>query len=156
MNHNTERNTQPNLGETSRMKVSCKRGIEAWFDVDDITIRFWGAPLSGREIVTVRNGGEEQVVSDLRSFSFRSQHHFDYGGHRYRIDFKGVPGKADIDLYRNDQLIDSDEFRGDNLPIDPETGRLDWPAALKKLAPIMVIGAAAGAVFGYFFAQVMK
>ena len=155
MNHNQPAYPPTSNGETSRMKASIKNGIDAWFDVDDITIHFWAASWTGREIVTVRNGGGEQVVSDLRRYRVKSAHHFEYGGHLYRIEFRGVPGKADIELYRDGQLIDSDQFNANALPVNPETGKLDWAAAVKQLAPIVLIGAAFGAAIGYTVATVL-
>lgn len=46
-------------------------GLEAWFDVDDITIRIWASSWIGREIVTIRVDGRERVVSDRYNWRFR-------------------------------------------------------------------------------------
>ncbi|MGY6553435.1 MAG: hypothetical protein ACXIUM_02820 [Wenzhouxiangella sp.] len=124
--------------------------------MDEITIHFWASSWTGREIVTVRNGGGDQVVSDLRRFRFKSAHQFEYGGHHYRVAFRGVPGKATIELYRDGQMIDSDQFDANALPLNPETGKLDWAAAFKQLAPIVLIGGAFGAAVGYTVATVLK
>ena len=156
MNHNQPFKKPTSNGENSRMKASIRNGIDAWFDVDEITIHFWASSWTGREIVTLRNGGSERVVSDLRRFRMKSGHQFEYGGHRYRIDFRGVPGKADIELFRDGQLIDSDQFDANALPLNPETGQLDWAAAVKQLAPVVLIGGVFGAAIGYTVAMVLK
>lgn len=59
MNHDTEHNASTDRSENSRMKISMQRGIEAWFDVDDITIRIGsGASVGFRCRGGVRDDGQ--------------------------------------------------------------------------------------------------
>jgi hypothetical protein len=44
------------------MKISLPNGIEAWFDVDDITIHVWGSSWTGREVVTVAFNIPKQIA----------------------------------------------------------------------------------------------
>lgn len=156
MNHNSDRTTDANLQGSGRMKISFRRGTETWFDVDDITIHFWGSNWTGREIVTVRNGGEARVVSDIRSLRFKTLHEFDHNGHRYGLNFAISLGKAELQLYRDGKLIDSDLVDNSAIRVNPQTGRVDWGHAMKKLAAPLLGGAAFGAMIGYVVATVLK
>ncbi|TVQ48685.1 MAG: hypothetical protein EA371_05050 [Gammaproteobacteria bacterium] len=138
------------------MKLSLKRGVECWFDVDNVTISVWASNWTGREIVRIQNGGEIRVVSDKRSFRLNTPHEFELHGQRYRLEFRVKPGIADVRLYRNGELIDSDLADCRGIPIDPVTGRLDWRRALKTLAlPILAAGLG-GAAVGYLVASLLK
>ena len=156
MNHNTEHSASTARGENSRMKISLARGTETWFDVDGITIHFWGSNWTGREIVTVRNGGEAHVVSDVRSLRFKTLHEFEHKGRRYALDFSIGLGKAEVQLFREDKLIDSDLVDNSGIRINPETGRLDWGHAMKKLVLPLVAGIIVGVTFGYGVGVVLK
>lgn len=126
------------------MKISMTRGIEAWFDVDDITIHVWGSTWSGREIVTVRQGEQERVVSNKRSWRFTTPHEFEHDGQHYRVLLLAGFGKAAVELSRNGVLIDSDQFNTSGIRIDPVTGKLDWKYAFKELALPLLAGIAFG------------
>ena len=156
MHHNTQQSPATQGNGNSRMQFSLKRGIECWFDVDDVTIRVWASNWSGREVVRVQNGGDERIVSDKRSFRFSTPHEFDLHGHRYRLEFRVRPGMADIQLYRDGELIDSDlgDFRG--IRINPATGRLDWGWAIKTLTVPVLAGGLTGAAIGYLVASLLK
>ena len=155
MEHNRPANSQT-ATRTPRMKANLKKGIESWFDVDDITIHIWGSAWTGREIISIQNGGQPQVVSDKRSFRFTTPHEFDYGGQRYRVELQVALGKANVRLYRNGELIDSDEWQDASLVVNPETGRLDWLATAKELGMFVLAGGAIGFVFGVVLAVVTK
>jgi len=127
-----------------RMEVGLRKGIRAFFDLDDITISFWGSTWSGREIVTV----EDRVVSDKRSLRFRTPHHFEHAGVRYKLVFEIASllrGEFRLKLYREGELVDSDRFRQSDLGVDPETGRFSAWRLARKLAPYFVLGMLVGA-----------
>jgi hypothetical protein len=127
-----------------RMETGLRKGIRAYFDVDDITIGFWGSTWSGREIVTV----EDREVSRSRNMRFVSEHEFSHAGIDYRIVFRVLSlwrGEVRIELYRNGELIDSDQASNTQLGIDPETGEFSWRRLAWKLAPFFLVGMVAGA-----------
>lgn len=155
MAHNAKGPGKLDRNGNGRMKIELIKGVEAWFDVDDITIHIWASNWTGREIVSLRNGGQARVVSDKRSIRFQTPHEFDYGGHGYRLNFSVGFGKAKVELYRDGQLIDSDLLDNSGIRINPDTGRVDWSFALKKLAMPMLAGAAVGAAFGYLIASLL-
>lgn len=137
--HDTE---TPDTGE--RMDAGVYKGIRAFFDVDDITIGFWGSAWTGREMVTV----EGRVVSIKRNLRFVSEHRFSHGGVDYRIVFRVISllrGQLYIELYRNETLIDSDQASSNQLGIDPKTGEFSARRLLWKLAPFFVVGMVVGA-----------
>ncbi len=155
MQHNSQPATTPNSNGSKRMKFHLSRGTECWFDVDDITIHIWASNWTGREIVSIRNGGSEQVVSDVRSFRFITPHEFERNGHRYRLEFRLSFGKIEVHLYRDGELIDSDLFDNTGIRINPETGRLDWGHAMRRMALPMLGGAAFGSAIGYLLAGLL-
>ncbi|MGB0514489.1 MAG: hypothetical protein ACPGJE_06590 [Wenzhouxiangellaceae bacterium] len=138
------------------MKISMRSGVDGWFDVDDITIRFWASAWTGREIVWIQNGSGEHVVSDKRSFRFKTPHEFNHGGHRYRLEYRIGATVVEIQLFRDGELIDSDLYDNGSLRVDPETGRLDWRSVLKKIGPALVAGALGGAAIGYLIGSLFK
>lgn len=156
MIHNTPDSVPTAVQGKSRMKISVRDGIHCWFDVDDITIRVWGSAWTGREIVRVEDGAGDHVVSDKRSFRFTTPHEFEYGGHCYRLEFGLNFSVAEIRLYRDGVLIDSDLHDFGGIRVDPETGRLDWNWALKRLGPAVLAGALFGAAFGYWIGSLWK
>ncbi len=156
MNHNTEHTAAAERSANTRMKMTMQRGIEAWFDVDDITIHVWASTWSGREVVTVCQGQQKRVVSDKRSWRFSTPHEFEHDGQHYRVLLLVGFGKATIELSRNRVLIDSDEINKSGIRIDPATGRLDWKYALKELGLPLLAGLAVGASFGYLAGVVFK
>lgn len=156
MNHNTEHTASTDRSEHSRMKISMQPGIEAWFDVDDITICIWASSWIGREIVTIRVDGRERVVSDRYSWRFRTPHEFSHNGHRYRVDLSVGFGKAAVELYRDDVLIDSDQINRSGIRIDPATGKLDWGHTMKRLVVPLLAGVGCGVAFGYLVGVVLK
>ena len=133
------------------MKINMKSGIEAWFDVDDITIHVWGSSWTGREVVTVCEGEQTRVVSSKRSWSFKTPHAFEHAGQHYLVALRVGFGGAGVELYRNGVLVDSDEINTSGVLIDPMTGKLDWRHALKNLALPLVIGLAVGISLGISF-----
>ncbi len=129
---------------SERTMAGLRKGIQAFFDVDDVTIGFWGSAWSGREVVTV----EDRVVSSKRSLRFVSEHEFLHAGRTYRLVFRVISllrGEMRIELYRDGQLIDSDQVSSNQLGIDPQTGEFSWRRLLWKLAPYFVIGMVTGA-----------
>ncbi|NGX16299.1 hypothetical protein [Wenzhouxiangella sp. XN24] len=155
MEHDTLHSTPAGNPGASRMKVSLRHGIECWFDVDDITIRVWGAPWSGREVISVQDAAGERVVSQKRNLRFNSPHEFEYGGHLYRVEIRLKFGVAEIRLFRDGELIDSDLHDG-GVRINLETGRMNWSATLKKILPALVLGGLVGAAFGYLVGSLFK
>jgi hypothetical protein len=130
--------------ESARMDTGLRRGIRAFFDVDDITISFWGSAWTGQEVVRI----DDRVVSRKRSLRFVTRHSFEHAGNRYEIVFRVVSmlrGEMEIELYRNGQLIDSDSVRQNKLGMDPKTGETSIWRLVMQLAPFFVVGLAAGA-----------
>ena len=138
------------------MKISLPNGIEAWFDVDDITIHVWGSSWTGREVVTVCQGERKEVISSKRSWRFKTPHAFEHKGHNYLVALGVGFGGAGVELYRDGVLIDSDQINTTGFRIDPATGRLDWKHALKSLALPLVVGLAVGIGFGYLAGLAFK
>jgi hypothetical protein len=131
--------------DTTRMKMGLRRGIRAFFDVDDITISFWGSAWTGLEVVRI----DDRVVSRKRSLRFLTRHHFEHHGIRYELVFRIVSmlrGQMEIELYRNGKLIDSDAATSiGTLGFDPETGRFSAWRAVMHIAPYFIVGMASGA-----------
>jgi len=144
MHENQSRAQADTDNGNGRMEVGLRKGIRAFFDLDDITIAFWGSAWTGREIVTV----EDRIVSDKRSFRFTTPHHFEYAGIGYKLVFHVASilgGDFQIELYRNGVLVDSDRFRKNKAWIDPATGRYSAWRVVRSLAPFFILGMAAGA-----------
>lgn len=132
------------MKHNGRMEVGLRKGIRAFFDIDDITIAFWGSAWTGREVVTV----EDRIVSDKRSLRFETAHHFEHAGIHYKLVFEVVSvlrGEFRIELHREGVLVDSDRFRQSDFGVDPATGRFSWWRLLRTLAPYFVAGMAVGA-----------
>jgi len=130
--------------ENGRMEVGLRKGIRAFFDIDDITIAFWGSAWTGREVVTV----DDRIVSDKRSIRFRTEHDFEHAGIRYKLIFEAVSllrGEFRIELYRDGAFVDSDRFRQIQHGVDPATGRFSVWRLLRKLAPYFALGMLVGA-----------
>ncbi|NDY95103.1 hypothetical protein [Wenzhouxiangella limi] len=138
------------------MQITARSGIECWFDVDGIVVRYWASAWTGREIVSVVEGETERVVSDKRSFGFHTPHDFDVAGHRYRLELQMKLGSAELRLFRDGELIDSDLYADETIRLDPATGRLDWHFALRKLFVPMLAGLVVGLGFGYLVGGLLK
>ncbi len=115
MNQNTQlktgtARTRNSAHGDTRIKVNMINGIEAWFDVDDITLHVWCSNWTGREVVTVCQGDDKRVVSDKRSWRFKTPHAFEHNGQHYLVAFSVGFGGAGVELYRNGVLIDSDQI----------------------------------------------
>lgn len=127
-----------------RMEVGMRKGIRAFFDVDDITIAFWGSAWTGREVVTV----DDRIVSKKLSLRFTTEHRFEHAGIRYKLVFRILSmlvGHIRIELYREGKLVDSDEFRQTGHgSFDPRTGRVRIWRTILKLLPYFVLGMLAG------------
>src|SRR5690606_5965608 len=109
----------------STMKININRGIECFFDVEDVTIRVWGSLWNGREVVELN----DQVVSSKRSFRLSTPHEFLHDGHLYLVIFITISimhGRLEIKLYRDGVLLDSDQAQPNLFPINPHTGKIDW------------------------------
>lgn len=161
MNQNTQsQTTAARTGnpaqEDTRMKANLRNGIEAWFDVDDITLHVWGSTWTGREVVTICQGEDKRVVSSKRSWRFKTPHAFEHNGQQYLVALGVGVGGAGVELYRNGVLIDSDQINTTGIRIDPTTGKLDWKHAIKKLALPMVVGLLVGIGFGYLVGLAFK
>ncbi|MDZ7789269.1 MAG: hypothetical protein U5L08_02000 [Xanthomonadales bacterium] len=148
-NHETRRNEEGGMNNGGeRMETGLRKGIRAFFDVDEITIGFWGSAWSGREIVTV----EDRVVSRKRNLRFVSEHRFSHAGIDYRIVFRVISllrGKLRIELHRDGVLIDSDQVSSNQWGIDPATGEFSVWRLLWKLAPFFVVGMLTGAAAAF-------
>jgi len=132
------------VNNNSRMEVGLTKGIHAYFDIDNITISFWGSSWTGREIVKV----DDRVVSKKLSLRFATSHHFEHAGIRYKLVFtveSMIRGKLHIELYRDGELVDSDRFSQNHLGVDPETGRFSMRRLARTLGPYFVLGMLAGA-----------
>jgi len=140
----------------TRIKINIKNGIEAWFDVDDVTLHVWGSTWTGREVITVCQGEQKRVVSSKRSWRLKTPHAFEHNGQHYLVALSVGFGGAGVELYRNGVLIDSDHINTSGIHIDPATGKLDWKHALKSLALPLVIGLVVGVGFGYLAGLAFK
>lgn len=141
--------TESPVQGAARLQLSLKSGIEAWFDVDDITIHVWGSSWTGREVITVCQGGHEHVASSKRSWRLRSPHAFEHDGKQYLVVLGVGLAGVTVELYRDGVLIDSDQINKSGFRIDPATGKLDWKYALKSLALPLLAGLVVGSGFGY-------
>lgn len=142
-------------GKPSTMKISAKRGVECFFDVDEVTIRVWGSVWTGREAVEV----DGQVVSSKYSFRFSTPHEFSHGGHNYKVIFRiaaMLTGLVQIELYRDGVLIDSDQGRHASVPVDPETGQVDWRKFTQTILLYALAGGLLGGVVGYTAAKLFS
>lgn len=135
----------------STMKINMKRGIECFFDVEDMTIRVWGSLWNGREVVEVN----DQVVSSKRSFRRSTPHEFLHEGHGYQVIVSTISimqSRLEIRLYRDGALLDSDQAQPNLFPLNPDTGKIDWRKhALQILA--LFLG---GALIGFLSALVTR
>lgn len=151
----TTRQTISQSGKTSNMRISFSRGVECYFDLDGITIKVWGSVWTGREVVELDN----RIVSSKYSFRFSTPHEFDHGGHRYKVIFsiaKPMSGLVEIDLYRDGVLVDSDQGRHASVPINPETGKVDWRKHWTQITLYAIGGGIVGGIFGYVAATLFK
>jgi hypothetical protein len=127
-----------------RMEVGMRKGIRGFFDIDGITIAFWGSAWTGREVVTV----DDRVVSNKRSLRFATEHHFEHAGIHYKLVFRVLSmlgGHMRIELYREGERVDSDEFRQKYTVVDPETGKVSIGRTIVRMLPYFVLGMMAGA-----------
>lgn len=143
--HETDNNGNGGMDNgNGRIEAGLRKGIRAYFDIDDITIAFWGSPWTGREAVTI----DDRVVSSKWSLRFVTEHRFEHGGIRYKIVFRVVSmlrGELHIELYREGELADSDHWcQTKNLGMDPRTGRFSTRRAILRIAPYFVLGMLAG------------
>ena len=130
--------------DAAKLDTGLRRGIRAFFDVDDITISFWGSAWTGLEVIKL----DDRVVSRKRSLRFQTRHQFEHADVRYEIVFRILSllhGAMEIELYRNGELIDSDRARQNRIGIDPETGEFSVSRALLAIAPYFIDGMAVGA-----------
>lgn len=126
-----------------RMEVGMRKGIRAFFDIDGITIAFWGSAWTGREVVTV----DDRIVSRKLSLKFATEHRFEHAGIHYKLVFRVLSmlsGHMRIELYREGELVDSDEFRQKYAVVDPGTGRVSLWRTFLGILPYFVLGLLAG------------
>lgn len=145
------RDTKPD----TRLAVHWKRGIQSWFDIDGITIEVWASSWSGKEEVRV----DGQVVSSLRSLRRKSIHRFRHGDHDYKVTVTCLAfgtGTFQITLFRDGVEIDSDTGSAMGRDLFDEDNRILWGKLVRKLAPVFVVSALAGMVFGYTVATLLK
>jgi len=129
----------------SRMDIDFKQGINGYFDLDGITISVWGSTWSGREVVRI----DDRVVSDKRSWRWTTVHEFEHAGNRYRLLFitvSALKGRFRIELYRNSELVDSDECAVQFDEFRDAQGRISFKRIAVRLAPFFVAGLIAGAL----------
>jgi hypothetical protein len=130
------------------METGLRKGIRAFFDVDGITIAYWASAWTGREAVMI----DDRVVSKKWNFRFVSAHRFEHAGVDYRLVYRVVSmlnGHLEIELYRNGDLIDSDQFSQYAFGVDSETGKFSIWRLLRNLAPYFVGGMLLGACAAY-------
>lgn len=142
-------------GNPSTMRISARRGVECFFDVDDVTIRVWGSVWTGREVVEL----DDQIVSSKYSFRMSTPHEFSHAGHDYKVIFRIaaiMTGLVEIELHRDGVLIDSDQGRHASVPIDSATGRVDWRRYAREILIYALLGGLAGGVLGYLIATLFK
>lgn len=141
--------------QVSTMKISLKRGIECFFDVGDATIRVWASAWSGREVVELNN----EVVSDKRSLKLSTPHRFTHEGQNYEVVFQIsslLSGLFEVFLYRDGTLIDSDQGRHHSIPVNRETGQVDWRRYSLHILLWTMAGGVVGGIFGFLAATLTK
>lgn len=138
----------------SSMKISLKRGIECFFDIGDHTIRVWASAWTGREVVEL----DSKIVSSRYSFKTATPHRFNHDGHDYEVVFKIhlVSSLFQVFLYRDGELLDSDQGRHASIPINPDTGNVDWRRYGWQIALYTLAGGLTGGVIGYTVASLTK
>lgn len=139
----------------STMNISLKRGIECFFDIDDATIRVWASAWTGRELVELN----DQVVSNKRSLKLSTPHQFQHGGHDYEVVFRlssVVSGLFEVFLYRDGELIDSDQGRHGSIPVNGETGQVDWRRYGLHILLWTLAGGLVGGAFGFIVGSLAK
>lgn len=131
------------------MIMSARKGIQCYFDVDDVTISVWVSFWTGREVVKV----DDEVVSSKLSLRFSTTHDFEYQGHQYQVRFIVSLSAAvtRIELFRDGKLIDFDEAHNRRIKVDPVTGKVDWRVMWK----VLLGSALLGALLGYGVASVV-
>ncbi|TVQ42559.1 MAG: hypothetical protein EA370_00205, partial [Wenzhouxiangella sp.] len=115
----------------------------------------WASVWTGREVVEL----DGHVVSSRLSFRLSTPHDFHHAGHDYRVVFriaKVMSGLVEVLLFRDGELIDSDQGRHASVPVDPATGLVDWRKYGWQILLYALAGGVVGGVFGYFFASVFK
>ena len=128
-----------------RVQVGLGKGISAFFDIDDITIAFWGSAWTGREVVTV----DDRVVSGKRSLRYVTEHHFEHAGIHYKLVYRVksiMRGEMQIELYREGELVDTDQWAQNRIGIDPKTGKASAWRVIRAIAPYFVLGLIGGSV----------
>ena len=142
-------------GTSANMKISIKRGVECFFDIDDSTIRVWASVWTGREVVELNN----KVVSSKYSFRLSTPHVFEHNGHEYRVVFsiaKVMSGLIEVSLYRDGTLIDSDQGRHASIPVNPDSGEVNWRRYGWEILLYTLAGGLVGGVCGYLIATLVK
>lgn len=129
--------------------TTMSKGIECFFDIDGVTIRFWASAANGKEEVWV----DERLVSSKRNFRFSSVHTFIAAGHSYEVRYitqSMFKGRMRCELYRDGLLVDSDD-----IVID-QTAAWKDPVRRRRVIAVMLLMAGFGAVLGYFVAAAVK
>lgn len=138
--------------ENGRMELDWRKGINCYFDVDGITIWFWGSSWSGMEEVRV----DGALASAKRVLRRSSSHTFSVKGIDYEIRLvcnSLMTSAFTITLLRNGVEVDSDEgsyYRGELTGED-----LTWRTALKRVGPVFLLSGLAGMAVGYTLAKLL-
>ncbi|MCC5865685.1 MAG: hypothetical protein JJU31_11240 [Wenzhouxiangella sp.] len=140
----------------SRIRCSVAGGTECQLQAGNYRIVIWASNWTGREIVRVERDGIERVVSIKRSFGFKTPHAFELDGHRFLLEFRVGFGQVAVTLHRDGELIDAEQLDLNRIPVDPETGRIDWLRAGIQLGLPLLAGLAFGGSLGYVAAELLK
>ncbi len=149
---------QPENGNPAHHRIRCRMagGTECELQAGDYRILIWASNWTGREIVRVERDGSERVVSDKRSFGFKTPHAFELDGHRFLLEFRIGFGQVAVTLSRDGELIDAEQLDLNRIPVNPETGRTDWLRAGIQLGLPLLAGLAFGGSLGYLAAELFK
>ncbi|MEC8225559.1 MAG: hypothetical protein VX010_05350, partial [Pseudomonadota bacterium] len=83
---------------------SHKLGYKFYFQDGDNQIACFGHIMSGKEKIYVN----DELVSEKRSFGFKSHHDFNYQGNAYAVDFAMqniLTGKLECSFYKTGKLV---------------------------------------------------
>ena len=130
------------------------RVSRAELEAENAQLRADNAALRAR--VVELNG---QVVSDKRSLKLSTPHRFTHDGHDYEVVFQIsslLSGLFEVFLYRNGKLLDSDQGRHQSIPVNHETGQVDWRRYGLQIFLWTMAGGVVGGIFGFLVASLTK